>query len=227
MSDSNAFDRQLAREIDNLAGPEPRVDVREIVEGATSTRQRASFGGWLGSVPAAALVGAIVVALVLGVGFLWFDRSAVVTPAATPTAEPSPSASFGETSLSVLAETSVAGTWALPQPLACRSQMPAMNDPWVTSIEVCDGLRFEVPDDPRLTGSGHFLQETWLERTAPERWQLFNDGGSWESQRYQDHDRFVFRGDGGYSGLTAVLTLADDGTLSGFVRTGAPRRNDE
>ena len=30
MSDGNAFDRQLEREIDFLAGPEPRVDVREI-----------------------------------------------------------------------------------------------------------------------------------------------------------------------------------------------------
>lgn len=222
MSDRNAFDRQLEREIDNLAGPEPRIDVREIVDVATSTRGRPSFGRWFGSVPAAAVAVVLVVAVVLGLGFLWFDRSVVVTPAA----EPSPT-SLEDAAPLVPAETSVAGTWALPEPLACRPQLPAMNETWIQAIKVCDGLRLEVPDDTRLSGTGYLRQETWHEGTAPETWRLSNSGGAWESQRYQDHDRFVFRGAGGYDSLTAVVTLADDGTLSGFVRTGEPREDDE
>ena len=50
----NAFDRQLSREIERLAGPEPRVDVREVVEQASGSRSRrpSFFGGNL-FVPAA------------------------------------------------------------------------------------------------------------------------------------------------------------------------------
>jgi hypothetical protein len=226
MSGSNAFDRQLEREIEALAGPEPRVDVREIVKRATATRRRPVLGGWFGSVPAAATAGALVVALVLTIGFLWSDRSVVVAPAATPTAEPSPT-SLDETAPVALAEAPVAGTWALPEPLACGPRLPLSDEIWIQAIEVCDGLRFDVPDDQRLSGSGYLRHETWHEGTAPELWRLSNSGGTWESQRYQDHDRFVFRGGGGYDGLIAVVTLADDGALSGFVRTAQPREDDQ
>jgi hypothetical protein len=43
----NAFDRQLEREIDRLAGPEPSFDVREVVEQAAAPRRRrpSFFGG--------------------------------------------------------------------------------------------------------------------------------------------------------------------------------------
>jgi hypothetical protein len=226
MSGRNAFDRQLEREIDHLAGPEPRVDVRQIVEGATRARRHDRFVGWFGSVPSMALTGVLAVAIVLGLGFLWFERSVVVDPAATPSAEPSPSVALDDVAPAVSRQTPVTGTWSLPEPRACRPQMPTMDENWIATVEVCEGLRFEVVDDPRMSGTGYLRQETWHTGTAPEIWRLSNSGGSWESLRYQDHDRFIFRGDDDYDGLTAVVTLAKDGTLSGFVRAAGPREDD-
>jgi len=222
MTEKQAFDRQLEREIDVLAGPEPRVDVRAIVETATHQRMR-DRRSWPGGAFRAAVAGVLVAAI--GFMLVWArpsDDQAVVPPAATPSGllEPSPSTAVGTT-------TPVSGTWHLPEPQACREQLPRVAEGWVSRIEVCDGLRVEAADDPRLTGAGVVRRKTWVHREAPEQWRLTNAGGTWESERYHDHDRFVFRGRGGYDGLTAVVTLAADGTVSGFVRTGEPRENDE
>ncbi|MEX1296284.1 MAG: hypothetical protein AB1Z67_08955 [Candidatus Limnocylindrales bacterium] len=218
MSDRNAFDRQLGREIDNLAGPEPRVDVRHIVETATATKRR----GWMPSGWGAMrlLAGAAVMLLVvgLGIGFLFdSDRAVVPVPAASPSIEPTPA-----TSTEPAIGTPVVGTWSSPDLSTCHSVEPPVGDDWIVTREVCDGLRFDVPGEPRLTAAGQIRIEEWEEAeweyvAAPQFWELSNAGGAWESQRYQDHDRYVFRGLGGYAGLNAILTLSEDGTLSGSI----------
>jgi hypothetical protein len=223
MTDKQSFDRQLEREIDILAGPEPRVDVREIVAGATAPRRHLGLGRWFGSVQVVATAAVLVLAFVVTVSFLLVtDRPAVLAPAASPSPAASTPADPGADGVSP-----VTGTWTHPDPSACAAAEPMASEEWIISLEVCDGLRFDVPDDPRLTGVGQIRHEEWDEGAAPEIWRVHNVGGWWESQRYHDHDRFVFRGRGGYDGLTGVLTLAADGTLSGFIRIGEPREDDE
>jgi hypothetical protein len=219
MTDKQSFDRQLEREIDLLAGPEPRVDVREIVAGATAPRRRSwTSGGW-GALRLIGSAAAMVLVVGLGIGFLLgFDRAVAPVPAASPTVEPTPAAT-AEPAIG----TPVLGTWEGADLTTCRPEEPPAADEWILSREVCDGLRFDVPGEPRLTAAGQIRNEEWEEIAAPQIWELSNAGGSWESQRYQDHDRFVFRGLGGYDGLNAILTLAEDGTLSGsIIGTSAP-----
>ncbi len=114
----------------------------------------------------------------------------------------------------------------MPDPPTCRDEMPSALDSHIISIEVCDGLRLDV-DDARFGGTGIVRREVWIDAPAPEFWHIDGAGGTWQSQRYHDHDRFVFRGSEGYDGLTAVLTLAADGTVSGFVRGGEPAEADQ
>jgi hypothetical protein len=234
MSDRNAFDRQLGREIDNLAGPEPRVDVRHIVESATAPQRR----GWMPSGWGAMqqLAGAAVVLLVvgLGIGFLFDSERAVApVPAASPSMEPTP-ATTTEPAIGI----PVTGTWSGPDLSTCRSVEPPVGDDWIVTREVCDGLRFDVPGEPRLTAAGQIRIEEWQvegeDVATPRFWELDNAGGAWESQRYQDHDRYVFRGLGGYDGLNAILTLSEDGTLRGSILgqstpdpSPAPKETDE
>jgi len=234
MNEKQAFDRQLEREIDILAGPEPRVDVRHIVESATAPQRRSWMpSGWSAMQQ---LAGAAVVLLVvgLGIGFLFdSDRAVAPVPAASPSMEPTPA-----TTTEPAIGTPVVGTWSGPDLSTCHPAEPPAGDDWIVTREVCEGLRFDVPGEPRLTAAGQIRIEEWQvegeDVETPRFWELDNAGGAWESQRYQDHDRYVFRGLGGYDGLNAILTLSEDGTLRGSIlgqstpdASPAPKETDE
>jgi hypothetical protein len=111
MTDRNGFDRQLAREIDHLAGPEPRVDVTDIVTKATQPTMRPRLAWLTGSLrlaTATAVIAVLGVVLVLGL-MDGGDRNAIVPPGAmpSPSTSPSPSPSEGTT-------IAVTGTWLGP-----------------------------------------------------------------------------------------------------------------
>ncbi len=218
MTDKNAFDRQLAREIENLSGPVPRVDVRTIVAEAARPAMRPRWA-WLGGSLRLAAATAVIALFgaVLVLGFMRSgEQGVMLPPGASSSPLPLPSPSVG-------GSVPVSGTWVLPDPPTCETAMAPVDEPMMLSATTCHGLRVQA-DDPRLSGEGSTRQEVWADDLpTPEVWSLVNAGGTWTSQRYHDHDRFVFVGEGGYDGLTAVVTLAEDGSLHGFVRVGQPR----
>ena len=219
MTDQDAFDRQLAREVDHLAGPEPRVDVDAIVSEAIRPAMRPRLDWLHGSLrlSAATAVIALMAAVLVFGWIVGGDEAAVLAPGVSPSPARSPEPSAGASVL-------VSGAWSGPDPSACAPARLTIA-PGVQSLTRCPGLSFTA-DDPRLTAEGATWRETWSDIGASsETWKLTNQGGTWTSRRQFDHDRFVFVGENGYQGMNAVLTLSEDGTFSGFIRTG--RQTDE
>ena len=213
MIERNAFDRQLEREIDVLAGPTPRIDVNAIVTRATQPQRRRSLAWWSRSLSfGAATAVFVLVATVTTMGWLVGSEHQVFGPpaASTPPAS-SPSPSGGDTVI-------VSGTWSGVDPATCEP-LRLTIDPWQQSVTRCQGLSFDA-DDPRLTADGATSRESWGDLYSDSvTWKLNNTGGTWTSRRQFENARHVFVGGGGYEGMNAVLTLSDDGTFSGFLRT--------
>lgn len=219
MTDKKAFDRQLAREIDHLAGPDPRVDVSDVVAQAAQATTRPRLAWLTGSLRlATATAGIAVLGVVLVLGLMdGGDRNAIVPPGAMPSPSTSPSPSEGTT-------IAVTGTWLGPDRQDCQTELgPTEEDELLTSKTLCAGLRF-ITDDPRLGGEGTVTRREFADRDPDwaEEWVLVNEDGSWTARRSHDHDRFAFLGGGGHAGMSAVVTLADDGTLTGFLQPKRP-----
>jgi hypothetical protein len=230
MTDNNAFDRQLGREIEYLAGPEPIVDVTAIVEDATRATPRwrlpqpMQVAQWL----VAASIVVVLGGLLLFVGVLGPDEGPIV--GASPSASPEPSPS--ETALMDVADlppeevASATGTFEE----LFGSYLSQDVSGFTATLA---GPRWFTVDasDPRLSGEATLLalEDDW---TGPEdeigessvqvdvyhgRLEIKNSAGLW-SGRTGPHARLIddagesirfgptiLEGSGAYAGLTVYL----------------------
>ena len=157
----NAFERQLDREIDRLAGPDPTFDVREVVEQASgSSTQRRWFGGNL-FVPAALVVVLVFGALIVVSGVLTpSEEDALVGASPTPLTDATSEPQEVAASKVYYADgtfTEVTLDWERLDPLLESGDFPSLPegqvDPESGEPDLLEPELFTVASsDPRLSG---------------------------------------------------------------------------